>query len=392
LSGQGIRKKTRKGRKIQMSNKVNDNPKISIVEDPVYRNSFMAKMTREFFKSGNYGFVGSVMDKDQESTECILPMNEMSEKEIKNFRKENNISENQRLRSHRYICYDTKGGTGKEFKKSIDSIFYQVESGARWALLDEDSINKNDFENGKIISDKNKIRIQANLEVIGSRLSKICRFCGNTEGNFWPVSTHSILVAMLVSEIVDGESNLRKKLFETNDFKEFAAGLKALAPVYPPKPWITNQKRSMLATVLCALIHDAAEIFIGDIPRPVKDLAPQIKLLEKEIMKEILIKFDLWTYFIYFEPVIKAADNLALAIEKYYILNCDDEWNSIEGVGLSRELIDEAFTNGPRKDFIVGCVYGSIETHSSVFHQSIWNKFYFNLMIYENFGLDFFWS
>lgn len=63
---------------------------------------------------------------------------------------------------------------------------------------------------------------------------------------------------------------------------------------------------------LAALLHDASEAYIGDMPSPLKSLLPEFKEMEDKIMKVVASKFD----FQYpFDPAIKDADKKALDIE-----------------------------------------------------------------------------
>lgn len=77
-----------------------------------------------------------------------------------------------------------------------------------------------------------------------------------------------------------------------------------------------------------ALLHDASEAYLGDMPSPFKKLMPEYKAIETELMHIIADKFD-FQYPLH--PVIKEADELLLAKEwntfimgKDYIKNCWD--------------------------------------------------------------------
>lgn len=63
---------------------------------------------------------------------------------------------------------------------------------------------------------------------------------------------------------------------------------------------------------LTALLHDATEAYIGDMPSPFKKLMPDYKALENNLMKVIAEKYSL----VYpFPPEIKAADSHLLGVE-----------------------------------------------------------------------------
>jgi 5'-deoxynucleotidase YfbR-like HD superfamily hydrolase len=79
-----------------------------------------------------------------------------------------------------------------------------------------------------------------------------------------------------------------------------------------------------------ALLHDAAEAFIGDVSRPLKQLLPEYKALERSLEAVIRARFGL-------EPVcspeIKALDLSALATEQAQIMPAGaNRWASVDGV------------------------------------------------------------
>lgn len=74
-----------------------------------------------------------------------------------------------------------------------------------------------------------------------------------------------------------------------------------------------------------ALLHDAAEAYIGDIVRPLKYAVPDIKGIEVYISGVIRDKFNIpsWT------PVVKAADEAMIAAEVEQLWQVD--WRNEEG-------------------------------------------------------------
>lgn len=109
--------------------------------------------------------------------------------------------------------------------------------------------------------DKDDIRI----EDIASSLSKMCRWTGQCKA-LYTVAQHSILV----SELVPREHALE------------------------------------------GLLHDAAEAYIGDINRPLKNLIHELKYAERAIYAEVAKKFGLPDTE---TPCVKEADNIALVTE-----------------------------------------------------------------------------
>jgi hypothetical protein len=73
----------------------------------------------------------------------------------------------------------------------------------------------------------------------------------------------------------------------------------------------------------CLLMHDAAEAYISDIPRPVKPMLMEFKAIENKILGIIGAKFNLG------DPdydAIRYADDVMLATEKRDVLLPGPEW------------------------------------------------------------------
>lgn len=113
-----------------------------------------------------------------------------------------------------------------------------------------------------------------NIVDIDHALNRICRFGGHYTGPHYSVASHSVGVASLVDD-----PELR----------------------------------------LAALLHDAAEAYIGDIVTPLKGLLNEIHGIERKILECVAIKFD-------FDPMkfrsleIKKADLQMLYAERKYIV------------------------------------------------------------------------
>lgn len=105
---------------------------------------------------------------------------------------------------------------------------------------------------------------------IAHALSHQCRFSGHTKW-FYSVAEHSFLVSTLVS----------------------------------PKD------------KLWALLHDASEAYLVDVPRPIKNLLPEYKVWEERLMRVIARRFGLQEEM---PDVVKMFDSRMLATEKIHIM------------------------------------------------------------------------
>lgn len=113
---------------------------------------------------------------------------------------------------------------------------------------------------------------EVDIEDIAHSLSMLCRFNGHCK-EFFSVAEHSTIMTKL--------------LYTTNE-----------------KKW--------------ALLHDAAEAYITDIPKPIKNCLPEFKEIEDNILRAIATKFEL-EYPI--PPQIKDADLLMLSTEREILLS-----------------------------------------------------------------------
>ena len=82
---------------------------------------------------------------------------------------------------------------------------------------------------------------------------------------------------------------------------------------------------------LQALLHDAAEAYLGDMVKPLKQLFPEFSVIEARVMEIIGQRFavDLTKL----DPAIKRADLIALATEKRDLMPYSTEaWSYLEGI------------------------------------------------------------
>lgn len=107
------------------------------------------------------------------------------------------------------------------------------------------------------------------IEDIAHGLSNVCRYAGQCQ-HFYSVAEHSLLVSQQVEEYA----------YE-------------------------------------ALLHDAAEAFMGDITRPLKQLVPEFKRIEAEIEDAITSRFSMRRDY---RKAVKHADLQVLAAEQLQIM------------------------------------------------------------------------
>ncbi len=129
------------------------------------------------------------------------------------------------------------------------------------------------------------------IEDIAHALSNLCRFTGHTK-HFYSVAQHSYLCATLVPQ----EHQLE------------------------------------------ALLHDAAEAYIGDVSSPLKALLPGYQMIEFNLEQAIRKRFELppkksaW---------VKEADLMMLAAEKAQLMpKFEEQWDILNGVSMPDVTIE----------------------------------------------------
>ena len=119
------------------------------------------------------------------------------------------------------------------------------------------------------------------IEDIAHGLSMTCRFAGQCS-RFYSVAQHSVHVASLVPA----------------------------------------------ADAYAALMHDAAEAFIGDVSKPLKDLLPEYRVIEDQVEAAIARRFHLPDRL---PASVKEADIVMLATEQLQLMCNRDDWNYTRG-------------------------------------------------------------
>lgn len=131
------------------------------------------------------------------------------------------------------------------------------------------------------------------IEDIAHALSNLCRFNGHCY-DFYSVAQHSYIASFLVPE-------------------QYA---------------------------LEALMHDAAEAYVGDVTAPLKKLIPEYKVIEKRVHEAVFKHFGLNPEL---PKEVKHADLVMLATEQRDLMPAhDDNWAIIDGIEPDFDTINPA--------------------------------------------------
>jgi uncharacterized protein len=142
------------------------------------------------------------------------------------------------------------------------------------------------------------------IEDIAHGLAYQCRFNGQTSA-FYSVAQHSLMVMSLVPEPLHFQ----------------------------------------------ALLHDAAEAYLGDMVKPLKQLFPEFGVIESRVMDIIGQRFaiDLTRL----DPAIKRADMVALATEKRDLMPYSTEaWSYLEGIDALPDIIEPMGPQAAKEAFL----------------------------------------
>lgn len=162
---------------------------------------------------------------------------------------------------------------------------------------------------GRLVNIENPDPTTINIEDIAWGLSRLPRFCGHTITVIpYNVAQHSMFVADEVALIL-----AHNKSFTSNQVKRI---------------------------VKLAQLHDAAEVYTGDWPSPVKRVAklrPIIKQLEAGLMAAVYKAMDLEPPTEAEEKIIKQADMIAQKIEAHaFMPSRGKHWPNMPEVSLER--------------------------------------------------------
>ena len=163
---------------------------------------------------------------------------------------------------------------------------------------------------GKLIDPANPDPALIDIEDIAWGLSRISRFCGMTITPVpYTVAQHSIMVAKRVEQQM---SVWGHDMCAANG--------------------VDNK------TILKALLHDASEVYTGDVPSPTKripELYPIFKKIEQGLMDAVYAKYDLGKNGKFEEMMIHEADKWSQKIEAHaFMPSRGAHWEGMPSVTL----------------------------------------------------------
>jgi 5'-deoxynucleotidase YfbR-like HD superfamily hydrolase len=157
---------------------------------------------------------------------------------------------------------------------------------------------------GKMVDVTNPTADQISIEDIAWGLSRISRFCGMTITEIpYNVAQHSIFVANEIVNLLPSHLDLRR-------------------------------------VMMLGLLHDASEVYTGDLPSPIKqipELRPIIKGIEHKLMDAVYQSVKLDPPTDEEEIIIKQADRIAQKIEAHsFMQSRGKNWPNMPEVSLEK--------------------------------------------------------
>ena len=164
-----------------------------------------------------------------------------------------------------------------------------------------------------------------NIDDIAWSLSRKPRFCGHTITEIpYNVAQHSIFVA----------KELERMVFHPEEYPEVEKEIEMISNRLTSNP---NEIRNLC---FLGLIHDASEVYTGDVPSPVKripELYPIFKRIEEGLMNAIYLHFKVLPPEHCQEVLIKHADKISQKIEAHaFMQSRGSTWPNMPSVSLEK--------------------------------------------------------
>ncbi len=100
-----------------------------------------------------------------------------------------------------------------------------------------------------------------------------------------------------------------------------------------------------------ALLHDAAEAYLGDMVKPLKHLFPEFSVIESRVMEIIGQRYAIDLS--HLDPAIKRADLIALATEKRDLMpHSTEAWSYLEGIDPLPDVIEPMGPQAAKNAFL----------------------------------------
>lgn len=135
-------------------------------------------------------------------------------------------------------------------------------------------------------------------------------------------------------DIAVGLARMPRFAGHTHDFYSVAQHSVSCSKLVPPEH------------AIAALFHDASEAYLGDLPRPAKELCPMYRELEDRLMAVIAVRFEFpWPL----PAIVKEVDNRMLVTEHELLQNPEPVWEDLQDVRGYGELDFEILCLGPTR-------------------------------------------
>ncbi len=137
-----------------------------------------------------------------------------------------------------------------------------------------------------------------NMIDIAHHLGNLCRFTGGTR-HFYSVAQHSVFVGQIMKRMLDDEG--------------------------------VDRTVEYWDQILAALLHEGGEFICNDIASPLKGaIRGRYQWIEIGILRKIFEKYGIdWGYY---NQSLKACDNIALQVERYYLMPDHPDWPKIDNI------------------------------------------------------------